>query len=81
LWMNFPGSWMLLKGGEPQMWGEKKAKFILEPGKFIHKVPYKIPSRMHPGEYTLRVRVSLSGWNPFKRPKEHERTTTFEVTK
>ena len=79
--MTVQEKWMLLKGGEPQMWGEKKAKFILEPGKFIHKVPYKIPSRMHPGEYTLRVRVSLSGWNPFKRPKEHERTTTFEVTK
>ena len=73
--------WMLLREGKPIMWGEKKTKFVLAPGQSVHKVPYKIPGRMEPGQYTLRLRVSLFSWNLLKRPEEHERTATLDVTK
>ncbi len=53
--------WILLKGDQPIMSREKKTSFKLGSGRFVHKMPYKISSKMEPGNYTLRLRFELTG--------------------
>ena len=74
--------WILLKGDQPIMSREKKTSFKLGSGRFVHKMPYKISSKMEPGNYTLRLRFELTGKYRDREVKRMAmRTASFEISR